>query len=256
MKRTSIGFSPSGSAKRKPADCPHCGGAGWVHRLLQPGESTAGAAFTERGLAKLVACRICNGTDRRQEYLQRICGLQGAELEASFSNYWLGTECRRAALGAAQRVLKVGGWLTLTGAFGTGKTYLLQAIVNEARKGGREAVYMTMTRLLDHLRDAFKPGAEVEYSGLWDVVCKADVLCLDEAEKFNATPWVQERLFDLANRRYQSWYRGVTCWATNNIADAPGYLKSRLLDGRFTIVKFDDKDLRPRLRREEQLSYG
>lgn len=218
-----------------------------MHRLARAGDTDL--AMTEYGLAVLIPCRVCNGTDKRQEYLRRVCGLAGDELSAGFDEYWTQTRERQTALGCARDVLARNGWLTLDGQFGTGKTYLLQAIVNEARLSGQQAVYTTMARLLDHLRDAFKPGHEVTFSGLWDVVCKSKVLCIDEVEKFSPTPWAEERLFDMANRRYQDWSQLATVFATNDLAGCPGYLKSRMLDGRFRVVKFSAGDVRPGLRR-------
>lgn len=217
-----------------------------MYRLCQRGEE--GATDTHRGWAKLVPCSVCNGLDRRQEYLMNMCRLHGSELDASFSGYWADRHGQQARA-AAVNVLAKSGWLTLAGPYGCGKSYLLQAIVNEARRSGRLGVYIAMSDLLDHLRAAFKPGSEVPFGGLFELVCSADVLCIDEVEKYNATAWAEEKVLQLIDRRYREWSRQVTVLATNDFPSCPGYLKSRMSDGRFALVQMTGTDVRPGLRR-------
>jgi DNA replication protein DnaC len=204
--------------------------------------------FTEHGPAVLIPCPICNGSDRQIEYLVKLSGLTGAELHCSFGEYWT-TLHGDAPLGAANDVLKGRGWLTLSGGYGRGKTYLLMAITNEAVKRGMKSVYVGMERLLDHLRVAFKPGVEVEYDAMWDTITSADVLCLDEIEKYNPTPWAETRVKELLDDRYRAFASQTTVLATNDLAGCPGWLKSRILDGRFRVVSIGGSDVRPGLKR-------
>lgn len=219
-----------------------------IHRLARPDDPVNMRAFSEHGPVCLVSCPICNGEDVRQDYLRRLCGLRGGELDADFDGYWLDRHGPKA-LDVARSVLERQGWLTLHGDVGTGKTYLLTAIVNEGRRRGLMAIYSTMSNLLDHLRRAYKPGAEVDFDALWVNILRCRVLCLDEAEKFNATSWADEKFNMMIDERYRRWPDTVTVLATNSLEDVPGYLKSRAMDGRFKIVFTGDRDVRPGLRR-------
>lgn len=229
-----------------PSECETCGGAGWVMRLAKPSES--GTVFTHRGPAKLVQCPSCNGDDRQQAYLESICGLEGEELGFSFQK-WMNVGTRGKALEAAKWVLANHGWLTLDGRYGTGKTYLLAAIVNEARKAGRMAIYASMASLLDHLRSAFHPDSEMAFDALWNNILRAEVLCIDEAQDFNPTPWADERFKLMVVERYRCWQDTVTVVATSNVEALPGLLKSRAMDRRFRFVMLEGEDMRKSLER-------
>lgn len=228
--------------------CEICSGTGFVN---VPAEATDhDTAWSAKGPAKLVQCKRCNPMSSAQERLRSICRLEGDELGFTFQGYDVRAHGEKP-LYAARETLKANGWLTLRGEFGTGKTYLLAAIVNEAIAQGRMAIYSTMADMLEHLKVAFKPGAEVDFDALWDNVLRCDVLCIDEIEKFAPTPWAQEKLFQMVNSRYRNWQETVTCFATNDLANCPGYLKSRIMDGRFAVVSMTGA-MRPQLRRERR----
>jgi DNA replication protein DnaC len=179
----------------------------------------------------------------------KLSGLTGPELRCSFGDYWTQRH-GDAPLIAAKDVVRENGWLTLAGGYGRGKTYLLMAITNEAVRRGMKAVYVGMERLLEHLRVAFKPGVEVEYDAMWETIVSADVLCLDEIEKYNPTPWAETRVKELLDDRYRAFTSQSTVLATNDLAECPGWLKSRMMDGRFRVVQIQGVDVRPQLRRE------
>ena len=89
------------------------------------------------------------------------------------------------------------------------------------------------------------------------------VLCLDEIEKFKATEWAEEVFFRLLEDRYRNWATHLTVLATNRqigldkavITDTrfPGYLESRIMDGRFWQLDqfWTVSDARPALKRQE-----
>lgn len=163
-----------------------------------------------------------------------------------------------------EEVLKMGyGWLTLSGPYGVGKTHLLAAIANDARSRGEVVVYTTIADLLDDLRATFHPKAEETYSQLFEDVRGCQVLCIDEVEKFSTTPWALEKFQQLIEHRYRNWALCLTVFATNtpvkNIGNwqgetLPGYMLSRINDGRFWVVDqfWNVSDVRPALKRKEQ----
>lgn len=237
----------------RAGDCPLCGGAKWYHVQPEPGQVFDPHYMHDWQGHVLVPCRICNSPEKRtaklQAHLREMCQLKGDERGFTFADYWTHRH-GGAALVAAVKVLDQHGWLTLHGNFGTGKTYLLCAVVNEALNRNMLAVYSTMADLLDHLRAAYQPKHEVDFDPLWDSILRCPVLCLDEVEKWNPTPWAEEKVTAMLKDRYRTWQSTTTVMATNDFAHCPGWLKSLMLDGRFAMVKLTDADVRSTLERD------
>jgi DNA replication protein DnaC len=94
------------------------------------------------------------------------------------------------------------GWFVLVGPSGSGKTYLAAAIANQRIKQGQPAFFQTVPELLDHLRSAFAPGSNMPYDELFEKVCNAPLLILDDLGVQAATAWAKEKLDQLLNHRY------------------------------------------------------
>jgi hypothetical protein len=187
------------------------------------------------GRVVLKPCPTCNGIDQRLPWLREMSGLHAGELDMRLTDYWAKTH-GPIALNAVRYVLDNHGWATLHGEFDTGKTFLLMAAVNDGIQSGRLSIYLPLSRLLDHLRQAYRPDKEAEHDGLWDNLLRADVLALDECDKFSSTAWAEERLNMLIDYRYRDWNAGATLFAVNELNALPGYLRSRMMDHRFRQV--------------------
>ncbi len=121
------------------------------------------------------------------------------------------------------------GWLILSGTYGCGKTHLAAAIANARIALGEPAVFMVVPDLLDHLRSTYSPQSEVSYDHLFEQLRNTPLLILDDLGTQSATPWAQEKLFQLLNHRYNG--RLPTVITTNQrIDDLDPRLRSRLLD--------------------------
>ena len=96
-----------------------------------------------------------------------------------------------------------GGWLVFCGPSGCGKTHLAAAIANGAIEMGQPTLFVVVPDLLDHLRAAYKPAAsELPYDELFEQVRNTPLVVLDDLGAHSATPWAQEKLFQLINHRY------------------------------------------------------
>ena len=145
----------------------------------------------------------------------------------------------------AQRARQPHDFLTLTGRTGVGKSTLLAAMVNTALASHFTAYYTTTADLLDSLRATFKSGAEVGYDGQWERLKNVRVLCLDELDRFNASDWALEKLFQLMSARYDYGRDRLTGLATNaGIATFPPYLRSRMLDRECSLFELTGQDVR------------
>lgn len=188
-------------------------------------------------------CSVC-GPQRQAEYLRKIDGLTAEMRSWTFASTLPGRNTQ--AWQTAQAVAQSPEWFfTLSGPYGIGKTRMLTCIVNEARESRWPAVYLTTAQLLDHLRSAYAPGAEVSFDGMWDRVSTARVLALDELDRWNPTPWAQEKFFQLIDARYRAGAEMLTVFATNSdIDNLPGYVQSRMMDRRCRIFKLAGTDMR------------
>jgi DNA replication protein DnaC len=90
----------------------------------------------------------------------------------------------------------------LVGASGCGKTHVAAAVANACLERGQPALFVVVPDLLDHLRSTFRPDADVAYDQLFEQVRNAPVLILDDLGTQSATPWAEEKLFQIVNHRF------------------------------------------------------
>jgi DNA replication protein DnaC len=135
------------------------------------------------------------------------------------------------------------GWLVLEGGYGSGKTHLAAAIANQSVVYGVATLFITVPDLLDSLRFAFA-DPETTFEKRFDEVRNADLLILDDFGTQNATPWAQEKLFQIINYRYIN--KQPTVITTNLMLDEiEGRIRSRLQDSEFVKhIKISAPDYR------------
>jgi DNA replication protein DnaC len=123
------------------------------------------------------------------------------------------------------------GWLLLEGGYGCGKTHLAAAIANHAVSKGVPTLFITVPDLLDSLRFAFN-DPETTFEQRFAEIRSAHLLVLDDFGTQNATPWAQEKIFQIMNFRYIN--KLTTVITTNLMLDAfEGRVRSRLQDAEF-----------------------
>jgi len=124
-------------------------------------------------------------------------------------------------------------WITFTGAYGCGKTHLAAAIANYVIKAGEPALFVVVPDLLDHLRSTYSPNSLTSYDKRFDEVRKSPLLVLDDLGTHSATPWAEEKLYQLFNYRYNARLATIITMAKD--VDLKPRLKSLILDvGRCT----------------------
>lgn len=217
-------------------DCPECLGLGWI----------------SNGAGKL---EMCPNVDRWKTKAAPLYGITRNEADnLRWSGILSGTGLDQAAE-AVRRVIEWGfGWVYLYGDYGSGKSLVLKTAVAEALARNRDAAYVRMAEILDHLRAGFDPNSGQSESSRLDWWSDIQVLCIDEFDRVRGTEYVDERRFVLMDRRYEQACRRetVTVMASNgDPASLPGYLYDRVRDGRFFVVKVTGNSMRPAMHWED-----
>ena len=135
------------------------------------------------------------------------------------------------------------GWLLMLGRYGCGKTHLAAAIANHAIEAGVSTLFLTVPDLLDWLRYAYA-GGDMSFEERFEEIREIPLLILDDFGTHNATPWAQEKIYQIINHRYINQLPTVV---TSNflIIDFEGRIRSRLQDPNLvTVVKILAPDYR------------
>ena len=229
---SSLPKRPAGSPALQPlsSGCARCGGVGFVLADVPLGHPDFG---------KALPCHC-----KQEERLwRRVHEFQGMSNLAALARYtfdqfapapsWLSAPSqetlRRAYETAYAFAQQPEGWLVITGSYGCGKTHLAAAIANDRLDRGQPAIFVVVPDLLDHLRTTFGPNSEIQYDEMFEQVRSTRLLVLDDLGSQSATPWAQEKLFQLLNHRYNAQLPTVIT-TNQRLEDLDQRLRSRLLD--------------------------
>jgi DNA replication protein DnaC len=127
------------------------------------------------------------------------------------------------------------GWLVLTGEYGCGKTHLAASVANARAAQGLPALFVVVPDLLDHLRATFSPTSQARFDKRFEEVRMAPLLVLDDLGTESASPWAQEKLYQLFNYRYNARLPTIITMA-QPIDEVDPRLRTRMLDTRRCTV--------------------
>jgi len=127
------------------------------------------------------------------------------------------------------------GWLIFQGINGCGKTHLASAIANYRLAHGKPVFFVVVPDLLDHLRSTFSPDSKISYDEFSEKLKEVPLLILDDFGEQSATPWAQEKLYQLINYRYNAKLPMVvtTCLSLEEIETR---ISSRMVDPKLSVV--------------------
>lgn len=120
------------------------------------------------------------------------------------------------------------GWLLLQGRYGCGKTHLAAAVANYVVDLGMPSLFITVPDLLDSLRYSYTDH-EAPFTQRFEDIRRSPLLIMDDFGTQNATPWAQEKLFQIINYRY---INSLPLLVTTNLDldQIEGRIRSRLQD--------------------------
>ena len=232
-------------------DCPHCQGSGYLREDLP-------VSHPEFGRIRPCLCQQKNIVNNIRQDLYELSNLHNLG-HLNFSNFDPNgqsntTPEQRKSLENALHMSQtfaqnLDGWLLLQGDNGCGKTHLSAAIGNFAVDMGVPTLFTTAPDLLEMLRFSFN-STEVTYEETLNKIMNASLLIIDDFGTQNATPWAQEKLFQIINYRY---INNLPLVITTNLTldEIEGRIRSRLQDERLTTHV---KILAPDYRRPNETS--
>lgn len=233
---------PGDAVELSPQDevqCPICGDRGYLRYDVPVGHPSFGQVYA-------CECRKLEMAHDRIDKLRRISNLS-AFSGSSFEDFDPAVHGTVHAFEEAMSFAQDPShrWLVLSGPVGVGKTHLAVAIAQYAiEQHTMNAYFAAVPDLMDHLRSAFAPGATEGYDERFEEIRNAQLLVLDDLGTENATPWAQEKLYQIINHRYIE--RLPTVITTNvDLRKIDDRIASRMLDHRLsTHVDIDATDYR------------
>lgn len=239
--------------KREPV-CPLCGGAGYLRLDVPVGDPNFGQPVPCKCKERELAEREHMEEERRIAGLDRYFSLKpfhDKTFETFQGNAPGVEEAYSAALSFARDPAQSPyHWLVLIGESGVGKTHLAAAIAHQRLAAQDPVFFAIVPDLLDHLRSAFAPSAEVPYDEMFETIRDVGTLVLDDLGAENNTAWATEKLFQIINHRYN--YRMPTVVTTNQqmFERMDARIASRLSDPSLSrVVTINARSRRPRTTR-------
>ncbi|MDP2949961.1 MAG: ATP-binding protein, partial [Chloroflexota bacterium] len=181
--------------------------------------------------------------------------------EMTFESFYLGgiglsaeaVQSLRDSLRAARNYAEnPEGWLVFLGGTGCGKTHLAAAVGHHLEGKGIVVEFCVVPDLLDVLRSAYRDeSASSQFGQVFEAVRTAPCLILDDLGVHSATPWAQEKLFQILNYRYNAKLPTVITVGKDQEGTVPDPWVSRMFDVKVSmIVDIKAPDYRGRPRKQ------
>lgn len=233
----------SSSIKPEPKECKGCG------KTIEPKK------LFGRWLEQPNCCYECEKDRKTKEYMDEIeqhkKKKQLEKIEQMFKQSKLGERFKKRNFNSFkvnddnkkayqmskkyvdefEKFKEEGRGILFFGNYGTGKTHLAAAILQEVIAEGYTGIFMSVPELISKIRASW--SNETNEGDMIDIISEADLVVMDDLGAENTKDWIKERLFVIINRRYEAML--PTIFTTNcNMEElnhkAGGRIHSRLME--------------------------
>jgi DNA replication protein DnaC len=137
--------------------------------------------------------------------------------------------------------------LLIQGTVGCGKTHIAVAILLAVIRKGYGGLYYNMPDLLSDIRATYSNASPISENDLLEEIDRPDLVVLDDLGAEAAKDWVNDRLYLIVNRRYESCKPVIvtTNLTVDELAEKLGERTvSRLCEMCCTFAEFPEEDYR------------
>ncbi len=222
------------------ADCPKCGGTGWVTVDMAGGfapmvEPQSPPRYAPVALREAALCDCTDeGRDERLLAAARIprrytaCDFDNFEVD-NYAGHPHGPEGEawdaslkqaRLVTQALARDYPLAGecGLLLMGPCGTGKTHLAVAALRALIERGHTGLFYDYRELLKQIQDSYNPANQATEMSVLEPVLRAEVVLLDDLGASKPSDWALETVGHILTTRYNE--KRVTLITTNYLDTA------------------------------------
>lgn len=82
----------------------------------------------------------------------------------------------------------------LHGSFGSGKSFIIAALLNELAKKGAQATIIYYPKMLRILKESFNPDSKYDFDVLMDLLERSDILLIDDIGAETVTDWSRDEI--------------------------------------------------------------
>ncbi|MBN1867771.1 ATP-binding protein [Candidatus Sumerlaeota bacterium] len=135
----------------------------------------------------------------------------------------------------------------IEGVVGCGKTHIAVAILQAVIRKGFSGLFYNMPDLLSDIRATYSNESSVSESGLLEEINRPDLLVLDDLGAEATKDWINDRLYLIVNRRYDSCKPVIvtTNLTVDDLSEKLGERTvSRLLEMCLPFTPFPKRDYR------------
>lgn len=203
---------------------------------------------------------------RQQEKLQQLDKLRKASLlgdkykDVNFENTEKSHETFNKALVRCKNYCEIykqslekGYGIYIYGNSGTGKTHLTACICNELLKKGQQCLFTNFFEISRSIRATFNSKSEDE-SNMINRIASVDFLFIDDlgtelARKNGEDTWLQEKIFEIVNKRYNENKPTIfsSNYSLNQLIDERGIMNKtvdRIAEMATVILKIEGNSVR------------
>lgn len=173
-------------------------------------------------------------------------------LQRTFENFQVSKENKKAFemskryVNSFEERADKGEGIAFVGSYGTGKTHLAGAILQEVLKQGKTGIFVTVPDLIQNIMTSWDKGTERE---LINTIINCDLLVLDDIGAEVPKDWKQEKMYIIINKRYENM-KPVLLTSNCSIEELEtslgGRITSRLAEMTHTVTITGD-DFRKRI---------